>query len=131
MPLFSVCLCAAAATACGTESAGGTVGPVGTVAIVTYSATSTGDATFTSVTYPDEAGDPVTETGVGPQWSKTVSVPSGSQVALAADVTVVSNGSAEIRMSIARGAARFVDSATRSAAKGVSFTLSIPAVTLP
>ena len=129
MPLLV--LCTAATLACGSES-GGTIGPVGgSTAVVTYSATSTGDATFTSVTYRDESGDPVTETNVGPQWSKTLSVPSGRQIEMTAAVTVVSSGSAEIRMAVVRTGFNFADTANRSATKGVAFTLTIPAVTLP
>lgn len=124
--------CGVAALACGSESPGGTIGPIsGAVAIVNYSATSTGDATFTSVTYRNEAGDDVTETNVGPQWSKTLSVTSGRQIAMAAAVTVATSGSAEIRMTASGNGASVNENSSRSASKGVSFAVNLPAVTLP
>jgi hypothetical protein len=129
LPLAGLCV---ALIACGEDNpTGGNVAPLSGDAVVNYSATRTGDATVTSITYRDETGAEVTEPNPSLPWFKSFSAPSGTQISQAAQITVNTSGSVQIVMRAGGNGANVNERASRSAAKPVSFELTLPAVTLP
>ena len=112
------------AVACGEDFSTGDEGPPPGTANVTYWAESTGDVTFTRLTF--RANGEQTRRGAFGGFSTTRVVPFGAQISISADATVNSSGRAEIGMRASGNGASVDETASRSSTKPVSFTLTVP-----